>query len=187
MPTEEPARKVATSAAEDPLGEVDTRRFLVEFVRKRVAPADVEDVVQTVLLEALADEGRPTDPAELRRWLTGIARHKAADVHRRAGREPLAEPVDLEAGPPPVEARALVTWAEEQAASVRDAGETLRWMAREGEGEKLETIAAEEHVPAARVRPIALRSSCQRAHDMSAPPSVRYTPRTPGASAARAN
>jgi DNA-directed RNA polymerase specialized sigma24 family protein len=150
MPSAEPAPKAVP--ASDPLGDPETRRFLVELVRKRVPPADVEDVVQTVLLEALASEGRPTDPTEIRRWLTGVARHKAADVHRRAGREPVAEPVDQEALPPPLEARALATWAEEQAASVRDAGETLRWMAREGEGEKLETIASEENVPAARVR-----------------------------------
>lgn len=152
MPTDEPTRTPARLDADEPLGDPETRRFLVDFVRKRVPVADAEDVVQTVLLDALADEGRPTDRSELRRWLVGIARHKVADVHRRAGRAPVAEPTEQEAGPAPLEARALAVWAEEQAASVRGADETLRWMAREGEGEKLETIAADENIPAARVR-----------------------------------
>jgi DNA-directed RNA polymerase specialized sigma24 family protein len=152
MPTEEPGTSPAAIDPDEPLADPEIRRFLVDFVRRRVPASDVEDVVQTVLLDALAAESRPTERGELRRWLAGIARHKAADAHRRGGREVVSEPVDVETGPAPLEARALATWAEEQASSVRDAGETLRWMAREGEGEKLETIAAEANVPAARVR-----------------------------------
>src|SRR4029079_5354135 len=70
----------------------------------------------------------------------------------RAHREPRAELPEIEASPAPIEARELARWAEEQAGSTRDAKQTLAWMAREGEGEKLESIAAEEAVPAARVR-----------------------------------
>lgn len=136
------------------LGDPELRRFLLEYVKKRVPKADADDVVQTVLLDALAAAKRPEDPAELRKWVVGIARHKCADVHRRAGRE---RPADDElpeqpAAPPAIEERSLVRWAEEQAQSSREAGKTLDWMAREGEGDKLEHIAEEEQLPPARVR-----------------------------------
>lgn len=145
MPTE-------TIPARDALGDPGLRRSLEDFVRRRVPGAEVDDVVQTVLCEALASQARPRDPGELKRWLLGIARHKVVDLHRRAHREPPAELPDIEVEPPPIEERELARWAEEQAGSTRDAQKTLAWMAREGEGEKLESIAAEEQVPAARVR-----------------------------------
>ena len=148
-----------TMATEDPipaathlLAEPSTRRAIEDFVRRRVPALDVDDVVQTVLCDALAAEGRPGSPEELRRWLIGLARHKVADFHRRGVREQASELPEIAAAPPPLEARALARWAEEQAASTQEAKQTLAWMAREGEGEKLETIAAEERVPAARVR-----------------------------------
>jgi RNA polymerase sigma factor (sigma-70 family) len=147
-----PASPSATSGAA--LGDPELRRFLRDYVKKRVGQDDVDDVVQTVLVDALASTKRPDDPAEIRKWLVGIARHKCADVHRRAGRErPADEDLpDQPAQPPPVEERALVRWAEEQAQSTREADKTLGWMAREGEGDKLEHIAEEEALPAARVR-----------------------------------
>ncbi|WP_437971422.1 sigma-70 family RNA polymerase sigma factor [Sorangium sp. So ce260] len=141
-----------SAPAKNPLAEPGIRRALEEFVRRRVPSGEVDDVVQTVLCDALASPARPADPTELRRWLLEIARHKVADHHRRSFRETATELPDLPVGPPPVEARELARWAEEQAAANRDAQQTLSWMAREGEGEKLESIAAEEQVPAARVR-----------------------------------
>ena len=134
------------------LAEPTMRRMLEDFVRRRVPSSDVDDVVQTVLVEALASPARPRDAEELRRWLVGIAKHKVVDHHRRRSREAAGEIPDVPVAPPPVEARALAQWAEQQAGSSSDAKSTLEWMAREGEGEKLEAIAAEEKVPAARVR-----------------------------------
>src|SRR5690349_15526596 len=145
MPTDQPRQR-------DPLADPALRQSLSDFVRRRVPASDVDDVVQTVLVDALAAEGRPHEPGELRKWLLGIARHKVADLHRRAHREPPAELPEIETSPAPIEARELVRWAEEQAGPSRDAKQTLDWMAREGEGEKLESIAASEQVPAARVR-----------------------------------
>ena len=145
MSTEPPALKTL-------LGDPALRRALSDFVRRRVPSSDVDDVVQTVLMDALAAPSAPTDPRELTRWMLGVARHKVADLHRRAHREPPAELGDLEAAPAPIEALEMARWAEEQAGSSRDAKQTLAWMAREGEGEKLEAIATDEQVPAARVR-----------------------------------
>ncbi len=145
MSTEPPAMKTL-------LGDPALRRALSDFVRRRVPPSDVDDVVQTVLVDALAATNAPADPRELTRWMLGVARHKVADLHRRAHREPPAELPDLEAAPAPIEEIEMARWAEEQAGSSRDAKQTLAWMAREGEGEKLEAIATDEQVPAARVR-----------------------------------
>ncbi|WP_437935772.1 sigma-70 family RNA polymerase sigma factor [Sorangium sp. So ce341] len=136
-----------------PLADPDLRRALTDFVKRRMSGADVEDVVQTVLCEALTAKACPEEPAEFRLWLLGIARHKVAGHLRRSARESAAELPEVPIAPPPIEARELARWAERQAAaSARDAAQTLDWMAREGEGEKLESIAAEEQVPAARVR-----------------------------------
>src|SRR5262249_10808852 len=60
--------------------------------------------------------------------------------------------LDAEQPPAPVEAHSLAHWAEKQVGSSREAKQTLAWMAREGEGDKLERIAADDNVPAARVR-----------------------------------
>lgn len=126
--------------------------MLSDYVRRRVPDHDVDDVVQTVLMEALASETVPAEKVELRKWLTGVARHKIADLHRRAGRERPAELPDIETAPAPIEEQELARWAEKQAGGSKDAGATLSWMAREGEGDKLEHIAAEEKLPAATVR-----------------------------------
>ena len=126
--------------------------MLEQFVRRRVPGADVEDLVQTVLCDALDAERIPRERAELRKWLVGIARHKVADYHRRSGRERPSELGELQAEPPPVEERQMVEWAEQQAHSSRDAQQTLEWMAREGEGEKLASIAAEAKVAPTQVR-----------------------------------
>jgi DNA-directed RNA polymerase specialized sigma24 family protein len=147
MSTGLPAPSAAT-----PLGDPELRRFIEEFVRRRVPPSDAEDVVQTVLCDALAAERVPTEREELRKWLVGIARHKVADFHRKGSRERPTDPPEQEVPPAPIEVREMARWAEEQALSTRDGAKTLDWMAREGEGEKLENIAAEENVPAARVR-----------------------------------
>jgi DNA-directed RNA polymerase specialized sigma24 family protein len=136
----------------DPLADPELHRFLEGFVRKRAPAADVDDLVQAVLCDALAAEGRPSDGTELRRYLLGIARHKIADLHRRAVREPATELPEMAAHPAPIEAREMARWAEEQVEPTSEAKRTLSWMAREGEGEKLETIAADENIPATRVR-----------------------------------
>jgi DNA-directed RNA polymerase specialized sigma24 family protein len=139
-------------SAKNLLGKPETRRFLMDFVKRRVPDAQVDVVVQTVLMSALESAHTPSTETELRRWLTGVAKHKIADQHRRGGREQPAELPDLEAAPPPVEERNLAAWAEGRAKSSKDAVRTLSWMAREGEGEKLEQIAVEENVEPAAVR-----------------------------------
>ena len=137
----------------DALSNPELRRDLTRMVRTRAPEADVEDIVQAVLLEAIAAEKAPADPTELRKWVFGIARHEVADRHRRAGRVELTDdPLEAPAASAPHGAADLMRWVEAELPSSPDAEKTLEWMAREADGDKLEAIAAEEKLPAARVR-----------------------------------
>nr|AYM54106.1 hypothetical protein [Chondromyces catenulatus] len=145
MPTVQPKR-------EGPLADPALHRALLDFVRRRVPHAEADDIVQVVLCEALTAKALPEDATELRKYLLGIAKHKVVDALRRAVREEVCDPPELTVAPAPVEEASLLRWAERQAPATEEAKRTLAWMAREGEGEKLESIAADEKVPAARVR-----------------------------------
>jgi DNA-directed RNA polymerase specialized sigma24 family protein len=154
--TESPAFAPPASATAS-LASPAIRRYLEGYVRRRMRPSDAEDVVQAVLCAALEAARVPADEEELRRWLTGIARNKIASTWSRQAREPVSEVSASESmtgAPAPLEERALVDWAEREASAHggASAAKTLAWMAREGEGDKLESIAIEEREPAARVR-----------------------------------
>jgi DNA-directed RNA polymerase specialized sigma24 family protein len=127
------------------------RRALTQMVRRRVPESDAEDIVQSSLAEALASERAPADMDSLRRFVWGIARHKVADFYRRARRERLDVP-EMEGPGAPHTEHDLLRWAARELPEGKDAEQTLDWMLREGEGEKLEAIAEAENVPAPRVR-----------------------------------
>jgi DNA-directed RNA polymerase specialized sigma24 family protein len=138
------------------LGHPALRRYLEGYVRRRVRPSDADDTVQAVLCAALEARRIPEDDEELRRWVTGIARKKIAAIWSRTSRsrEESRDTSEAPASATPVEEIALVEWAEREAAAHagETAARTLAWMAREGEGEKLESIAEEEREPATLVR-----------------------------------
>lgn len=129
----------------------DLRRDLVAMVKNRVPEAEVEDIVQATLTEAIESPHAPTDPEQLRRWLFGVAKHKVVDFHRRRGRESFEVP-EVPLPPAPHVEADLLRWAEKQLPDNEESRATLDWMLREGEGEKLESIAASEKLPAPRVR-----------------------------------
>jgi len=126
------------------------------FVRTRVPTGEADDIVQSALTEALAAERAPEDDDEIAAWLHGIARHKVADWFRRARREILEDPLVAEAvavaDSAPQSARDLLRWARQELPEGEENARTLEWMLREGAGEKLESIATDEEVPAPRVR-----------------------------------
>jgi len=129
------------------------REALLKFARRRLPPAEVDDLVQNTLADALASSAAPADPAEFRRWVQGIARHKVADLYRRRGRQPalagdLPEAI-VEPGPPTGE---LEQWIEQELPRTQGARATLSWLLREGDGETLDEIAREAALPAPRVR-----------------------------------
>jgi DNA-directed RNA polymerase specialized sigma24 family protein len=129
----------------------DLRAALVAMVRKRVPESEVEDIVQATLAEAVESPHAPTESEALRKWIFGVAKNKVVDYHRRAGRETFDLPEVADSPAPHAEAD-LLRWAERHLPEGEDAQKTLGWMLREGEGEKLESIAASEKVPAPRVR-----------------------------------
>jgi DNA-directed RNA polymerase specialized sigma24 family protein len=131
---------------------------LSHFVRARVPEPEVQDIVQSTLTEALDAEQHPFEDEDIVRWVHGICRHKVIDWFRRSKRE---VPRDLESGEEapvaaaesaPQSAMDLLRWAQKELPEGEENAKTLEWMLREGEGEKLETIAAEANVPAPRVR-----------------------------------
>lgn len=144
------------SRVREALSDPALRRSLAAMVRRRVPANDAEDVAQTILCDALAAPGIPTDPEDLRRFVAGIARHKVADFHRRARRSP-AQPElqdELSVAPAPLEARALLSRIASSLAGASSSREqeTLEWLVREHAGEQLQTIAAETGLPAPAVR-----------------------------------
>ena len=80
---------LAQSTSIDPkdlIASPEVRRLVEGMVRRRVPESEVEDVVQTVLVDALASDSMPDDEEQLRKWIAGITRHKVADFHRKGGR-----------------------------------------------------------------------------------------------------
>jgi len=136
------------------LASEDTRRRVERFVRRRVPASEVDDIVQTVLVDALTASSPPEDEGAFRRWLMGVARHKVADHHRSKKRQPTTAELGehIEGDRPPLDARDLSRWAARQTEGREDDERTLEWMAREGAGEKLAHIAEDEAVPATMVR-----------------------------------
>lgn len=129
----------------------DLRAALIAMVRKRVPESEVEDIVQQALAEAIESPHAPQDSESLRRWIFGVAKNKVVDYHRRAGRESFDLP-DVEGTPAPHVEADLLRWAERNLPDGAENKKTLDWMLREGEGEKLESIAASEKLPPPRVR-----------------------------------
>ena len=132
------------------------RTSLSNFVRTRVPVTEVDDIVQSALAEALAAERAPEDDDEIVAWVHGIARHKVVDWFRRARRESPQDPQVAEmlaaTESAPQSARDLLRWATRELPDGDEHERTFEWMLREGAGEKLESIAAEEELPAPRVR-----------------------------------
>jgi RNA polymerase sigma factor (sigma-70 family) len=129
------------------------REGLLKFARRRLPPAEVEDLVQNTLTEALSAASPPSDPAEFRRWVHGIARHKIADTFRRRGRQPIpSADVDQNAAEPDPSLAELGQWIETELPKTDHAQATLHWLLREGDGETLDEIARDVELPAPRVR-----------------------------------
>jgi len=129
------------------------REGLVKYARRRLPPAEVEDLVQNTLTEALLAANAPRDQADFRRWVHGIARHKIADTYRRRGRLPIpSADVDQNAAEPNLSTGELSQWIESELPKTDGAQATLHWLLREGDGETLDEIAREVDLPAPRVR-----------------------------------
>ena len=129
------------------------REALSKHARRRLPPAEVEDLVQNVLTEALVSIDPPSDANAFQRWVLGIARHKIADSYRRRGRQPLLQAdIDEKPAAPNAGAGELTQWIERELPKTDGAQATLHWLLRESDGESLDEIARDAALPAPRVR-----------------------------------
>jgi DNA-directed RNA polymerase specialized sigma24 family protein len=120
-----------------------TRTSLHAYVRRRGLGDSADDLVQTVLCDALAVEAVPERNSELPRWLTGIARNKVVDEHRRRSRWKRADVTeDLEA-PRSTEARELLRRIAREVVEPEER-RALGWLVREHEGDSLYLIALDQ-------------------------------------------
>lgn len=131
--------------------DVALRTDLFKMIRGKVPEQDAEDIVQATLIEALSSPTAPKEGEARRKWAFGVAKNKIADYYRRSRRETFEVP-EIAGPPPSLEERDMLRWAEEALPANSEAPKTLEWMLREGDGEKLEAIAASEKLPAPRVR-----------------------------------
>jgi DNA-directed RNA polymerase specialized sigma24 family protein len=129
----------------------DLRNALVAMVKKRVPESEVEDIVQATMTDAFTSPHAPPDAESFRRWIFGVAKNKVVDYHRRAGRETFEMP-EVAGNAAPHQEADMLRWAEKHIPPGAENKATLEWMLREGDGEKLESIAETEHLPAPRVR-----------------------------------
>lgn len=134
------------------LADPGLRRAVEAAVRRRVRGDEAEDVVQATFTDVLAAPRLPDDDEEFRRFVFGVARNKVFDHFRRQKRDPEAlDESDADGGEQPLSARDILRWAEGELPD-SESQDTLQWMLREGDGEKLEHIARDARVPAPRVR-----------------------------------
>jgi DNA-directed RNA polymerase specialized sigma24 family protein len=119
-----------------------TRSALHAYARRRGLHESADDVVQTVLCDALAAPAIPVEGEELPRWLNGIASHKVADEHRRRARWSGCEPPEASAEDSD-EARDLLRRIEGEVASPEER-QALEWLVREHRGEALCEMARAE-------------------------------------------
>jgi RNA polymerase sigma factor (sigma-70 family) len=136
------------------LSDPGLREALSRFLSARLPAAEVDDAVQETLVDALGAAQAPESPEQIRGWVHGIARHKVADYYRSRQRVNRAHADDDPPSPEsaPLSARELLRWAERQTDRDPVQQATLEWMLREGDGDRLEEIARETDLPAARVR-----------------------------------
>jgi DNA-directed RNA polymerase specialized sigma24 family protein len=142
----------APPGARELLGDQATHARLASMVRRRVPRGEAEDVVQSVLCDALAADRIPADAGELSRWLTVIARRRIADFHRRARRETALDVPEPAVPPAPFEARALLAHVAHDTAFDARARQALDWVVREHAGEPLAEIARQAALPSAQIR-----------------------------------
>ncbi len=127
------------------------RSSLQAYVRRRGLADSAEDLVQTVLCDALTVEAVPERHSELPRFLTGIARNKVIDEQRRRARWKRAELPDDSATPESEEARDLLRRIERDVVETEER-RALSWLVREHQGDSLYLLALEQSLEPSTLR-----------------------------------
>jgi DNA-directed RNA polymerase specialized sigma24 family protein len=140
----------ARAALRHYVAEPATRSSITAYMRRRGLHEDADDLAQTVLCAALAVEAVPDESSDWPRWLTGIAKRKAADERRRRARWKQDELPDLGAATEP-EVRDLLRRIDAEVVDHEDR-RSLGWLMREHAGETLFELAREEAIHPATLR-----------------------------------
>ena len=127
----------------DYIADPATRSSLHAYVRRRGLGDSADDLVQTVLCDALAVEAVPERDSELPRWLTGIARNKVVDEQRRRARWKRAELSDDLEAPRSSDARDLLRRIADEVVEPEER-RALDWLVREHQGDSLYLIALDQ-------------------------------------------
>jgi RNA polymerase sigma-70 factor (ECF subfamily) len=105
MRNRETGKKETTMRALDSALLQEHTRYLTAYALRRVSDRSLaEDLVQETLLAALSAEVEFEGRSSLRTWLTGILKHKIADVYRGRARAPLSLEALRSADDEPIEA-----------------------------------------------------------------------------------
>lgn len=128
-----------------------TRASLHAYVRRRGLADSADDLVQTVLCDALTASAVPERNSELPRFVTGIARNKVVDEQRRRARWKRAElPEDI-ATPTSEEARDLLRRIAKDVVEPEER-RALAWLVREHQGDSLYLLALEQSLEPSTLR-----------------------------------
>ena len=139
----------AHSALRHYVAQPATRLSLRAYVRRRGFLDDADDLVQTVLCDALAVQAVPAEAADLPRFITGIASRKVADERRRRARWKHAELPELGVSMVP-EATDLLARIDADLTEPEQR-RSLDWLLREHAGDSLLEIAREDEIGRAHV------------------------------------
>jgi RNA polymerase sigma-70 factor (ECF subfamily) len=74
----------------------EVRQHLLPFVARRVPAADVDDVLQDILMRVQRGAADVRDEHRVGAWLHQVARHAIVDHHRRRARQPTAHAAPLD-------------------------------------------------------------------------------------------
>lgn len=128
-----------------------TRASLHAYVRRRGLADSAEDLVQTVLCDALTASAVPERNSELPRFVTGIARNKVIDEQRRRARWKRGELPEDTATPTSEEARDLLRRIAKDVVEPEER-RALAWLVREHQGDSLYLLALEQSLEPSALR-----------------------------------
>jgi RNA polymerase sigma factor (sigma-70 family) len=137
----------------------------------RLAPADVDDVVQTTWLRALEHVRRLQDPGAIAGWLVVTTRRESMRVHQRAVRELLVDepageqPADLHSPEAMVLARERVAALREAVTRLTDRQRTLITTMLSGEEPCYERLSTVLRMPLGSIGPTRCRALARLRED----------------------
>jgi DNA-directed RNA polymerase specialized sigma24 family protein len=126
--------------------------LLRSVLRRRVPHEEVDDIIQSVVCDALGSQRIPERREELSKWLVTIAKNKAIDFFRKQRADGSCEPGDLPSPAPSFEARDLLCRIVKDACGADASKQAMHLALREGDGESYAELARFEGATQAALR-----------------------------------